>query len=123
MLSMLRALLSGPRASATVQEAAALMASGATLVDVREAPEWRQGHVPGAVHIPLAEVQARGAEAFASRGQALSPGATVLLICHSGMRSGLACQSLADDDRLRIVNVTGGMVGWQRAGLPVTTGG
>jgi|JI8StandDraft_2_1071088.scaffolds.fasta_scaffold24547_2 rhodanese-related sulfurtransferase len=122
MLAMLRALLAGPRATVTVHEAARLMGTGVPLVDVRDAPEWRQGHVPNAFHVPLAEVQARGAAALEERGVVMTPGDTVLLVCHSGMRSGLACQSLDGDGGFRAVNVTGGMVAWRRAGLPIESG-
>jgi hypothetical protein len=35
----------------TPQEVSALPAGGATIVDVREASDWEQGHLPDALHI------------------------------------------------------------------------
>lgn len=34
----------------------------AVIVDVRELDEWEAGHIPGAVHIPIAELEARWPE-------------------------------------------------------------
>jgi len=39
-------------------------ASGATVVDVRSATEWNEGHIPGALHVPLAHLTLRGKEIF-----------------------------------------------------------
>ncbi len=122
MLAMLRSLLAGPAATASPDEAASLMASGAILVDVREPSEWQSGHARGALHIPLAEVQRDGIRALASRGAHPGEGDAVLLICHSGMRSGLACQTLGDGAPFKAINVKGGMIAWQRAGLPMGGG-
>ena len=36
-------------------EAHQRQAAGAVIVDVREPDEWRSGHIPGAVHIPLSK--------------------------------------------------------------------
>ena len=40
-------------------EAREMLAEGAQLVDVRADHEWEAGHLPGAVHITLAELPAR----------------------------------------------------------------
>ncbi|WP_397596769.1 rhodanese-like domain-containing protein [Silanimonas sp.] len=117
MLAMLRSLLAGPSASASVDEALAMMASGAILVDVRESSEWRAGHALGAVHVPLGDLQGQGLRTLESKGVKAGTGDIVLLICHSGMRSGLACQTLAGDAPFKAINVKGGMIAWQRAGL------
>lgn len=119
MLALLRALFGGPGAKASVQEAAALLASGGVLVDVRESSEWQRGHAKGAIHVPLGELQARGKKALESRSVRIADGGSVMLICHGGVRSGVACQSLGADGTLRAVNVRGGMLAWQRAGLPM----
>ena len=122
MLAMLRSLLGTPAASASVDDAAALLASGAVLVDVRESSEWQSGHATGAFHVPLGEIQSRGRHALEAKGITAGPGDTVLLICRSGMRSGLACQTLGADASFKAVNVRGGMNAWRRAGLPMGGG-
>ena len=80
----------------------------ATLLDVREHDEWAAGHAPGAVHIPLGE---------------LDPGAytsehILVVVCRSGARSGRAATALAAAG-LPVHNLAGGMTAWQRAGHSV----
>lgn len=82
--------------------------SAATLLDVREDDEWAAGHAPGAVHVPLRELDPA----------AYSPGRTLVVVCRSGARSSKAAAALADAG-LPVHNLAGGMSAWQRAGRPV----
>lgn len=90
-------------------EARTLQERGATLVDVREPAEWREGHAAGAMHIPLGSLAER-------LGQL--PAGELLFICRSGGRSGVAT-SLARARGLDAKNVRGGTLAWTKAGLPV----
>ncbi|MEU1472277.1 rhodanese-like domain-containing protein [Streptomyces sp. NPDC005761] len=83
----------------------------AVLLDVREVPEWRAGHAPGAVHLPLS-VLAAGAQLPTPAGL------PVVVICRSGNRSRRAARILADRG-VPVVDVTGGMTAWATAGFPV----
>ena len=98
---------------ADVQQATAALRDDprAVLVDVREDDEWRAGHAPDARHIPMAEVP----EQLASLPRA----APIYLICHSGNRSHTIAAYLRRAGFERPINVKGGMVAWERAGLPV----
>lgn len=87
-----------------------LLEGTATLIDVREPAEYNAGHVPGAVHIPLRQLELRMAEAPTDR--------SVYVICHSGGRSASAVYVLAGHG-IAAHNVVGGMVAWSKAGLPV----
>jgi phage shock protein E len=69
---------------ATAQQ---LQQRGVTVLDVRSAPEFEGGHVPGALNIPFDQVAARSAELGAK-------GKPVLLYCRSGRRSGVAAAEL-----------------------------
>jgi rhodanese-related sulfurtransferase len=71
----------------TGPEARKLVASGATLLDVRSPEEWGDGHIEGAVHIPVNELGARMAE--------LPKDKPVVVYCYSGNRSKRAAQQLA----------------------------
>jgi hydroxyacylglutathione hydrolase len=84
----------------------------ATVLDVREANEWREGHVPGAVRIPGAQLPGRIAEV---------PAGPVLVICGSGSRSAIAASLLIATGRDEVAHVVGGMDAYRSAGLPVTT--
>ncbi|WOC12100.1 rhodanese-like domain-containing protein [Gordonia sp. MP11Mi] len=83
------------------------------LIDVREIDEWEQGHVRGAVHIPLADVPARIEEIDLDR--------ELLVVCRTSGRSYRIMEYLL----MRGIDgavVTGGMVAWQSADKPVETG-
>lgn len=98
----------------TPDELQARMAGlGVTLVDVREVQEFRAGHVPGAVNIPLGLLPVRLHE--------LPGDVEVTVICQSGNRSMQACLWLAQQGR-RGVNVHGGTGAWVLSGKPVEIG-
>jgi rhodanese-related sulfurtransferase len=99
--------MSDPVPTATVTEAHERPA-GALLLDVREDDEWREGHPPGAHHLPLGRL----------RPEVLPPGRPVYCICRSGNRSGRAVEALTAAG-IDARNVTGGMQAWVAAGLPV----
>ena len=42
-----------------IEEARQLRDAGYRVLDVREPVEWDEGHLPGALHIPLADVASR----------------------------------------------------------------
>ena len=68
-------------------QARQLVANGAALIDVRTPQEFAEGHLPGAVNIPIDEIQHR----FAEIGDANRP---VVVYCRSGARSGRAKKTL-----------------------------
>ncbi len=57
--------------------------------------------------------------AAAHRGQSGEP---IYLICQGGNRSPKAMQKFIESDVANVVNVDGGTVAWEQAGLPVTRG-
>lgn len=93
------------------QVPAAQVPQDALVLDVREDDEWAAGHIPGALHIPLGELNVRYQEIAQDR--------ELYVICRSGNRSAYAAQALAGagwDAR----NVADGMIGWHAAGRPMT---
>lgn len=96
---------------ATPQQAHDAVASGESmLLDVREAWEWDQQRVPGAVLIPLAELSQRLEEIPTDRD--------VYVHCRLGGRSAKAVEFLHEHGRPRAINVEGGIEAWEQAGLP-----
>ena len=81
------------------------------VIDVRENWEWVQGHIAGAVHIPLSELPVRLGEIDAARA--------VAFICHLGGRSELATRFARQHGISRAANVVGGMDSWEARGYPV----
>lgn len=94
-------------------EAAAAHLAGARLVDVRQPDEYvgPLGHVAGAELVPLGTVGAAAAS--------WKRDAPILVICRSGGRSGRACGELAALGFTEVYNLSGGMLAWNEANLPV----
>lgn len=57
-----------------------LVAKGAKLVDVRTPDEFGDGHIEGAINIPVSDIEAR-------HGELGDKGAPIVVYCASGMRS------------------------------------
>ncbi len=86
---------------------------GALFVDVREAYELDEVayDIPGLVHIPMGEVQVRIAE--------FPKNCEVIIGCRSGKRSMNVCQFLAMNGFSNVKNLSGGIIGWSEAKMPI----
>lgn len=95
----------------SVQEAYRRLQDGSViLVDVRQPVETQSGSVPGATLIPLTE--------FGKRLHELPRDRQILTICYSNHRSPLAARRLAKAG-YAVLDVKGGLIAWQQAGLPM----
>ncbi|HWW66716.1 MAG TPA: rhodanese-like domain-containing protein [Solirubrobacterales bacterium] len=92
------------------EEARKLIEDGAQLIDVRAEHEWETGRIPGATHLPLAELAKRAGEIDKDR--------PVVLYCRGGNRSTMATQALADAG-YDAAKLSEGIVGWAEEGLPL----
>jgi rhodanese-related sulfurtransferase len=97
----------------TTDDLAAAVADGASVIDVREAGEYVQGHVPGARLLPVGQLPARITEVQRER--------RVYVVCASGNRSKVGAD-LLNAHGFEAVSVSGGTSDWLRAGHPVVTG-
>jgi len=84
------------------------------VVDVRSPEEWRRGHLPGATHIPLAQLPDRVAE--------LKDSAPIVLHCQGGSRSAIATSFLQARGFANVANLAGGYAGWVTSGYEVESG-
>nr|WP_120491812.1 ThiF family adenylyltransferase [Corynebacterium lactis] len=130
---------SGDAATSVGPNAAAeLMRDGAVLIDVREADERAEASIPGSVHVPLGEIRASGwasidAALQEATGQVMGLSGSrekrpedIVVHCRSGARSAAAIEILESEasagqasvDRpVRLINLDGGILAWQAAGL------
>ncbi len=84
-----------------------------TILDVRDAKEFAEGHLPEAKNIPLAELDKRISELDKFKSRSL------IVVCKSGARASAAAAKLAKAGFADVVNLDGGIAAWQKAGLPV----
>jgi rhodanese-related sulfurtransferase len=83
----------------------------AQLVDVREPNEWREGRIPGSIHIPLGELGRRSDE--------LIKEIPVVVVCRSGHRSLAGTEELLARGFADVASFHGGVIAWARAGHPI----
>lgn len=83
------------------------------ILDVRTAREFKAGHIKGAINLDV-----NGPD-FEKSLAAMDKDKTYLVLCASGVRSVKACRKMAQMKFSKLVNLSNGFIGWQRAGLPV----
>lgn len=79
------------------------------MLDVRTLGEFSAGHVPGAVHIPMDEVEARLDD--------IPAGEPIVLVCQSGNRASMVCD-LIQHERPNAMVLEGGTDTWMESGRP-----
>lgn len=90
----------------------ALLKDGSVrILDVREDSEFRSGHLPGAVNIPVKRLPERMGKLKRDKRYAV--------ICESGSRSRGATNFLLDEGFEGTVSVRGGTSAWARSGRPI----
>ncbi|MCL4249046.1 MAG: rhodanese-like domain-containing protein [Anaerolineae bacterium] len=112
-MQMFRNLFGGGQYDIQSTEAQARLQSvqAPYVLDVRTPGEYRQGHIDGAVLIPLDELDRRIQEVPADR--------EILVVCRSGARSGIATSQLRAAG-YNAFNLSGGIMSWMRSGLPMS---
>jgi len=80
-------------------------------LDVRTPKEYAQGHVPGAINIPVQVLQERLNEVPKNK--------RVYVYCESGVRAGRASKMLVKSGIINVENIPESMAGWRKAGYPI----
>ncbi len=83
------------------------------ILDVRQPEEFKGGHIPNAVLVPLNEL--------GNQMGKLPKDVDILTVCRSGARSSAAARLLAEQG-FRVVNLRGGMMAWEGAGYKIKRG-
>jgi rhodanese-related sulfurtransferase len=87
------------------------------ILDVRTPREFNDGHIPGAVLIPVQQLADRVSELAAQRQRG------IFIYCRSGNRSTVAAEILHRAGFRTIWNLRHGILEWQSAGYPMVTPG
>ena len=112
LLAIIEPFLPRPAGALKPQEVAPLVArKQVILVDTRDQAVFSRVHLPGAVHMPIEEIESRLAEL-----QMLQ--AAPVLYCRSGEQTKDLAAKLAADG-MPISYLDGGVLSWEAAGLPV----
>lgn len=82
------------------------------LVDTREESEWRNGHLPGAIHLGKGVIERDIERVIQDKA------APIVLYCGGGFRSVLAADSIQKMGYSNVVSMDGGWRGWVAAGFP-----
>lgn len=90
--------------------------SNALVLDVRDDAEFAAGHIADAMHIPVANLEARLGELKKYINK------PILVNCQRGARSAKACAILRKAEFTQIHNLQGGLNAWVEAKLPVVVG-
>ncbi len=85
----------------------------ARIVDLRDADEFRQGHIAGSVNIPMSQLAERIAELDKHKDN------PVILVCKMGTSASLAGRQLRARGFARVARMQGGIQGWRADNLPV----
>lgn len=82
------------------------------IIDVREAEEFAEGHVPNAVNVPLGAF----IRDLKRKGEELVPkDKEVVVYCGSGVRGGIAASFVQEKGWENVKNLTGGYAAWKES--------
>ena len=87
----------------------------ALVLDVRETAEWSSGHITGARHITLAQLDKRLSELDKFKEK------PIIVVCATGNRSSSACGQLKKHGFGKVYSLGGGIASWRDSSLPLTT--
>jgi rhodanese-related sulfurtransferase len=95
----------------------------AVVIDVREPAEFETGHIPGSINIPRGvlefQVDAHPAVANVSDPALSHKERPIVLVCRTGGRAALSALSLQRLGFGDVRSITGGVLAWSEAGLPL----
>ena len=96
--------------SVTTEAAAERIASGYTVLDVREPDEYQEGAIPGAIHIPRGHLESQVENRLTDKTK------PVLVYCASGVRSVFAANTLQQLGYDTVAEMAGGFNRWKDEG-------
>ena len=87
----------------------------AVVVDVCSPEEFRKGHIPAAINIPVDQIkeQLGQLEKFRKKDR------PIVLSCRSGQRASRAATVLRKNEFKRVYTLSGGLAAWEKENLPL----
>ena len=84
----------------------------ARVIDLRNTPEYREGHITGSENLPYSQLAERAAEIARA-------GKPVILVCDLGQVAGSAADALKKAGLTEVYRLDNGISGWRQLGLPL----
>lgn len=114
MLFMHEGRRSGP--TLTPQQAINLVnTEGGVFLDLRDASDYKKGHISGALNIPASKLAERMVELDKYKDK------PIILVCKMGQQAGAAGKQLRAAGYTKVNRMTGGMMEWANLQLPTVT--
>jgi rhodanese-related sulfurtransferase len=85
-----------------------------TVVDVREPDEFKVGHIDGAVNVPIRSLANNLSQLPKDKATPIA------VVCKSGIRAAYGTMTLKTLGYTSVKDVVGGMLAWEKDGLPIT---
>ena len=85
----------------------------ALMLDIRESNEYSEGHIINSLHIPLSGLKTRMKDLEKYKA------GKIIVACRSGHRSSQACATLKKEGFEQVFNLSGGVMAWESANLPL----
>lgn len=115
-MGFLNKLFGGGSAANEIDVATTLASSrdsNVQIIDCRERYEWKSGHIAGSKLIPVGSIGKRMNELDKDR--------PVIVLCHSGHRSGRVARQLTNAGFADVKSMKGGISAWNRAGYDLVS--
>ena len=106
--------LAAPGRVDAAEFAAVIARPGVQILDIRTPQEFADGHIQGAVNIPLQQSD------FADRVSQLDPKGTYAVYCRSSSRSKAAVAEMTSAGLTNVYELTGGTIAWTADGRSLT---
>ena len=103
-----------PTQTSPIQATLLINREDAVVIDVREQGSYAQGHIPNAIHLPLADLERRASELEKFKNR------PIILYCERGNRSQTAMTTLKKAGFEKLYNLRGGLFEWQKGGHPIS---
>ena len=87
----------------------------AVVVDVCQPEEFRKGHIPAAINIPVDQIK----EQLGQLEKFLKKDRPIVLSCRSGQRASRAATVLRKNEFKRVYTLSGGLAAWEKENLPL----
>lgn len=113
---LIRAFLTGAKGVGPMEAVGLMNHQNAVVLDVRTDKEYAEGHIANSLHIPQGLLADRLAELQRYKETPL------IIACRSGARSGQASAILLKQGFTNVQNLSGGILAWSNANLPLSTG-